>query len=224
MKINIDNIDTDIGLEQARRAHYNVSFSPEKRGDRVVADYIAALTDLAAFIEETSKAPEQQAIAQQLFDDLRGKYRGKVLKWLGAKSRCISSAITGPAKFPVRRAEKANDAEHKRLGEMVHFYSNMKAYAFKTLSRAIPKVGAQENKTVRAGSIDIVLNYAENRLQIIFPGKPSDEARALLKANGFKWSPRFSAWQRQLTQNAENALKFRVLPAPEMAEYIKEAA
>lgn len=224
MKISIQGIEADICAETARRAHYNVSFSPEKRGDRVVADYIAALTDLAAFIEETAKAPEQQAIAQQLFDDLRGKYRGKVLKWLGAKSRCISSAITGPANFPVRRAEKANDSEHKRMGEMVHFYSNMKAYAFKTLSRAIPNVGAQENKTVKAGRVDIVLNYAENRLQLIFPGKPSDEARALLKANGFKWSPRFGAWQRQLTPNAESALARRVLPAPEMAEYIKEAA
>ena len=99
MKINIDNIDTDIGLEQARRAHYNVSFSPEKRGDRVVADYIAALTDLAAFIEETSKAPEQQAIAQQLFDDLRGKYRAKFLNGLGRNPAAYQAQLQARPSF-----------------------------------------------------------------------------------------------------------------------------
>lgn len=224
MKINLQGIEADICAETARRAHYNVSFSPEKRGDQTVASYMAEMADLAAHIEAAAVTPEQQAIAQQLFDDLRAKYRAKVLKWLGAKSRCISSAITGPANFPVRRAEKANDAEHKRMGEMLHFWRNMKGYANKALSRAIPKVGAQENKTIIAGSIEIVMNYAENRLQLIFPGKPSDEARALLKANGFKWSPRFGAWQRQLTPNAESALARRVLPAPEMAEYIKVVA
>ena len=25
--------------------------------------------------------------------------------------------------------------------------------------------------------------------------------------NGFRWSPRYGAWQRQLTQNAENAAR-----------------
>ena len=37
------------------------------------------------------------------------------------------------------------------------------------------------------------------RVQLVFNGKPDDETRNLLKQNGFRWSPRNGAWQRQLT-------------------------
>lgn len=48
----------------------------------------------------------------------------------------------------------------------------------------------------------IVKNYAENRLQLIFDGKPEASMINALKQNGFRWSPRFTAWQRQLTSNS----------------------
>jgi hypothetical protein len=54
---------------------------------------------------------------------------------------------------------------------------------------------------------EIVRNAELNRLQIIFDEKPDEETRAALKSNGFRWSPKNKAWQRQLTQNAEYALK-----------------
>ena len=57
---------------------------------------------------------------------------------------------------------------------------------------------------------EIVRNAELNRLQIIFDCIPDDEIRASLKSNGFHWSPRNQAWQRQLTQNAESAAR-RVL-------------
>lgn len=46
-----------------------------------------------------------------------------------------------------------------------------------------------------------------NRLQLKFEGKPSESVRSVLKHNGFRWSPREGAWQRQLTGNAESSLK-----------------
>ena len=45
-------------------------------------------------------------------------------------------------------------------------------------------------------------NEDENRLQLFFDEKPSDEQRKQLKSNGFIWAPSQSAWQRQLTKNA----------------------
>lgn len=59
---------------------------------------------------------------------------------------------------------------------------------------------------------EIVRNAAENRLQLIFDDKPGDDVREVLKNNGFKWSPKNKAWQRQLTRNAEIVLKHYVLP------------
>jgi hypothetical protein len=42
----------------------------------------------------------------------------------------------------------------------------------------------------------------DNRILIIFDGKPSAERRARLKSNGFRWSPSRSAWVRQLNNRA----------------------
>lgn len=57
----------------------------------------------------------------------------------------------------------------------------------------------------------ILKNYAEDRLQIVFDAKPDADTIRNLKSNGFRWSPRFMAWQRQLTDNAYYAAS-RVLP------------
>lgn len=54
---------------------------------------------------------------------------------------------------------------------------------------------------------EIVRNLEADRLQILFDEKPDEATRAALKSNGFRWSPRYGAWQRQLTQNAESAAR-----------------
>lgn len=49
---------------------------------------------------------------------------------------------------------------------------------------------------------EAVANQEENRLQLIFDGKPTEEQRSQLKRWGFRWSPSNKAWQRQLNKNA----------------------
>lgn len=63
----------------------------------------------------------------------------------------------------------------------------------------------------------VVKNTEIMRLQLIFDGKPDPEVRDILKGNGFKWAPSQSAWQRQLTGNADYALQ-RVIKELEKLE------
>ena len=49
----------------------------------------------------------------------------------------------------------------------------------------------------------VVVAFADERYRFIFDGKPEQEIIATLKSNGFKWSPKNSAWQRQITSNAK---------------------
>ena len=56
--------------------------------------------------------------------------------------------------------------------------------------------------------VEVIENIEAMRLQLVFDGKPADTVRAALKKNGFKWSPKNGAWQRQLTNNARSALKW----------------
>lgn len=53
----------------------------------------------------------------------------------------------------------------------------------------------------------VVENTELMRLQLVFEDKPDEEIRAVLKSNGFKWSPKNKVWQRQLTDNAKYSLK-----------------
>ena len=67
----------------------------------------------------------------------------------------------------------------------------------------IEETANSESATLSFEGYDIVRNFAEDRLQIIFADVPDSDMRSNLKHNGFRWSPRNKAWQRQLTRNAE---------------------
>ena len=62
----------------------------------------------------------------------------------------------------------------------------------------------------------VVVNTAENRLQIIFDGKPDADIRTELKGEGFRWAPSQGTWQRQLTDNAMRAARRLKCIAPQV--------
>ncbi|HBH2634891.1 TPA: DUF4316 domain-containing protein, partial [Clostridioides difficile] len=57
-------------------------------------------------------------------------------------------------------------------------------------------------------------NTEANRLQILFEDKSDEATREALKSNGFRWSPKAGAWQRQLTSNAYYAADYVKAIAP----------
>lgn len=60
----------------------------------------------------------------------------------------------------------------------------------------------QGNKEIVFEGGKVILNTEIDRLQIEHDQKPEPEVITQLKKNGFKWSPFYKVWQRQLTQNA----------------------
>lgn len=52
---------------------------------------------------------------------------------------------------------------------------------------------------------EAIVNLANNRLQLAFEERPSDEQLNTLKKNGFKWGSRSKCWQRQLTHKSFEA-------------------
>ena len=52
----------------------------------------------------------------------------------------------------------------------------------------------------------VVEAVADNRLRLVFDGKPSAEVRSVLKRRGWRWSPSNMTWQRQLTAAARAEL------------------
>lgn len=54
--------------------------------------------------------------------------------------------------------------------------------------------------------------YSEERVRFCFDDMPSKDVIQIMKSNAFKWSPRNSAWQRQITPNALFAVKNYIIP------------
>lgn len=103
--------------EQAQRAHYGTSLSPEKRADKMIREHSA---ELAADMEQVAALGGDP-------EHYQAGYEAKFSAWLSAKSRCLSTMIAGPANFPVRRAEKANESERRRYEEFEQFRSKYMA-------------------------------------------------------------------------------------------------
>lgn len=64
-----------------------------------------------------------------------------------------------------------------------------------------------EDKYPHVDGVKVVENAEAMRIQLIFEGKPSEKVRDILKSRGFRWSPSYGAWQRQLTDNGKYATK-----------------
>lgn len=66
----------------------------------------------------------------------------------------------------------------------------------------VQKAEQTETSEIIIGSVKIVDNTEENRLQLFFSDKPKEETRTLLKRNGFRWSPTNGCWQRHRSNHA----------------------
>lgn len=107
--------------EAAYRAYQHISFDPEKRAAQTVKDYETELN------EDLQSMPEAE---QERYTEGYKKY---LFAFLSAKSRTMSSMITGPANFPVARNQKALNAEHARLCE----FTEWRDKALKSIAKRI---------------------------------------------------------------------------------------
>jgi len=90
-----------------------------------------------------------------------------------------------------------NGANIKRVEARIAILERAKA--------AADAAGGESKRTIYPGMCEVVENFDENRLQIIFDGKLAAETRSAMKSAGFRWAPSQGAWQRQLTNAARYA-------------------
>lgn len=132
------------------------------------------------------------------------KYKKKTADWINKRNsndaNHVAWFVSGPANYNTRKHEKWLNREDTLMREYDYIF-NVNNYIKKPKLKKEIKQDIEE-KEYEYNGITVIQNTELNRLQLIFDGKPSDEVRDILKSNGFKWSPKNTAWQRQLTQNA----------------------
>lgn len=158
--VQVPDFRADINLRTAQDAYNGISFSPEKRGVQTVEEYQGMLA--ADYVQ--LKAMFEKAGKPELFEEEFARYRlgfkSKFNSWLGAKSRCISSMIAGPSKFPTRRAEKANRSEDNRYSELKEFQQRAK----KAMEKLVYPYG--DGTVIRANDPEAVQKLQEKADQM----------------------------------------------------------
>lgn len=151
--MNEEDFKSDIPLDQAIAAHNGSSFSPESRGQNQVNGYARELLQDFQTLLNAADTDEKRACLEEEFPRYREGIKRRTLSYLAARSRCISSMITGPANFPVRRAEKASNVAQKRLNELIEFRKRAMAAITKTLQ--------PELRPIMAGDADALERLEE---------------------------------------------------------------
>lgn len=116
----------EIPKKVAEDAYRNTSFSNDKRGFAARRDWEQEVNNFASFLDVYCKTKEQKEKAISLHKRFHDKTKELLISYLYSHANCISAAIVGPSKFPVRRAEKANNAADKKLNEYIEYISNAK--------------------------------------------------------------------------------------------------
>jgi len=110
-----------------------------------------------------------------------------------------------------RAAYKAhNRAAKKSGGEILPSYvlsnlgANIRRYR-KRLAALATAAAAPVADAITGDGFEVSEDRDDNRLRIVFDGKPDQATRTLLKRHGFRWAPSVGAWQRQLNNGARYA-------------------
>lgn len=92
--------------QRAIWAHNWTSFSPERRGEQMIKEYGQELTQDLQELRE-------KGITEEIVFDYETRYKKFFSSYLGAKSNCFSTMITGGSGVNLRKHEKANRSEQK---------------------------------------------------------------------------------------------------------------
>lgn len=111
----------DIPTDVASRAHAGTSFTPEKRGDQECTSYANGLASDYQELAKYATTPEKIETLLTEFARYRSGYRARYLARLQAKSRVMSTMITGGSNFPTRRNAKRGASADKRSEECDDF-------------------------------------------------------------------------------------------------------
>lgn len=201
-KLNFTPVFYPVSEELARQHKNMISWSDYKPGT-VTAEYQNAVKNAYELAKQSDDAEKSLYLADV--------YARRLAKWYDDYNRngaaCPSVMICGAGNFPTRRKEKQNARfdtlmkQYNKIKQLLDKIENPHGYGVEIRRDTIT---AEEFENILY--FETIINESENRLQLIFDGKPDEEERNILKRSGFRWSPRFKAWQRQLTENAVAAV------------------
>jgi len=118
-ELPIDVSADDVSYQSARDAYSGISFSPDGRAIQEQMEYLQEMLSLHDRMSKLADTEEKQATLSAELQRYKANYLKHNSAVLAAKSRTMSTMITGGSKFPAQRNQKRLNAEHKRVEEFL---------------------------------------------------------------------------------------------------------
>lgn len=170
------NYANDIPMSLAVSAYSGISFTPEKRGASVVSGYGEELAEVYALLKSNAEKGGTLALLEEEFARFRSGHRSRTIALLNSRSRCMSTMIAGPSNFPVRRQEKRNAIERRRLDDLIEG----KARAIKAAIRNL----RPDLRPIMAGDADAIERLETEIRKAELTQSRMKEANAAIRKNG----------------------------------------
>lgn len=184
-------------LEKATPPEVQVRIWAEGRqgyGEAIAADDPLAVEKMEAHIAHMERVHAQQVVFNAYI-----RKNGTAKGCPGISENAAEKIDAELARCPYRRHKffftDQDQANIRNKQKRLEILKKHRALAEEEKAEGL-KVGVLEKDGLRVEN-----NHESARVQLFFDGKPDEDTRNRLKANGFRWSPRFSAWQRQNTPN-----------------------
>lgn len=121
-EVTLDNwLDTinksDVDFDLAYRAYSAISFEPDKRAAYEQNVYVEEMKELYDKVSKIAETDNQKKIAIEELNRFKDKYLQLDNEVLNAKSKTMSSMITGSARFPVEKNRQKLEYEHRKYVE-----------------------------------------------------------------------------------------------------------
>lgn len=138
----------DVNYERAEQAYRNISFRSERRGLSEQGSYLSALKGLHdQFIKLATTDEKKARLLSEIHRYAKGyiKHNDAVL---AAKSRTMSSMITGPARFPTANNQKKLDTEARRVNEMTAWDKKARKAIKKALTPELQPISSTDSNAL----------------------------------------------------------------------------
>jgi hypothetical protein len=111
----------DIGLDLAVRAHAGTSFTPERRGQSEIEEYLDFMAEVVNSFSGWVTEENYYEMAVDL-EEFRYRYAFLARAFFASRAACMSTMVTGRSGFDVARNEKRNRWADKHLDRWSSFW------------------------------------------------------------------------------------------------------
>jgi hypothetical protein len=181
----------DVDIQRANACHNGTSWTPERRGYLYAEGYCVEMEELDEYFSKLVNDDNRPTLVAAL-ETYRKKYLSLMWCYLNSHANLMSSAISGPSNFPVRRAEKLSRWAGNHLDTWVKWQKKSRERLDKQFNPKHSHVISSDDKDVldklrqKIDTLERVQERMKAANAICRGKKKTDEQKAdELKAQGF---------------------------------------